>query len=266
MPAHCSWKCERERKRSRTCLLYTSQESERAAKDRSRRQFSDAARDQLGARQYTEAIKNLRAALEIDPTDAETQQLYQDAVERQEEVRRRRIIEQIVAEISECIAADEFDRALALIQRAQERLPGEAVLLQLKAEAETKNRDQAAKKLVEQTSLHVYSIFLTNPQEALTAVHQALAQIPGEPRLIALEEKVGEQLKKTNAEELKLQYMKRAQACIDEKQFDEAIQILESAAIECGEGPDFISLLTYEMCIRDRRSPGPLGENNPGSP
>lgn len=221
------------------------QESERAAKDRSRRQFSDAARDQLGARQYTEAIKNLRAALEIDPTDAETQQLYQDAVERQEEVRRRRIIEQIVAEISECIAADEFDRALALIQRAQERLPGEAVLLQLKAEAETKNRDQAAKKLVEQTSLHVYSIFLTNPQEALTAVHQALAQIPGEPRLIALEEKVGEQLKKTNAEELKLQYMKRAQACIDEKQFDEAIQILESAAIECGEGPDFISLLTY---------------------
>ncbi len=221
------------------------QESERSSKDKARRQFSDAARDQLGARQYTEAIKNLRAALEIDPTDAETQQLYQQAVERQEEQRRRKIIDQIVAEISECITANEFEHALTLIQRAQERLPGEAVLLQLKAEAEAKQREQAAMKLVEKTSLHVYNIFLTNPQEALTAVHEALAQMPGEPRLMALEEKVFEQLKKASYEERKLGFLKQAQARIEAKQFDEAVQILESAQIECGESSDFRSLLTY---------------------
>jgi serine/threonine-protein kinase len=221
------------------------QESERAAKDKARRQFSDAARDQLGARQYTEAIKNLRSALEIDPTDAETQQLYQQAVERQEEQRRRKIIDQIVAEISECITANEFERALTLIQRAQERLPGEAVLLQLKADAETKQREQTAKKLVEKTSLHVYNVFLTSPQEALTAVHEALAQMPGEPGLIALEEKVVEQLKKASFEERKLGFLKQAQARIDAKQFDEAVQILESAEIECGESPDIASLLMY---------------------
>jgi serine/threonine-protein kinase len=221
------------------------QESERATKDRARRQFSDAARDQLGARQYTEAIKNLRSALEIDPTDAETQQLYQQAVERQEEQRRRKIIDQIVAEISECIASNEFERALTLIQRAQERLPGEAVLLQLKADAEVKQREQVANKLVEHTSLQVYSVFLTNPQEALTAVREALAQMPGEPRLIALEEKVVEQVNKASFEERKLAFLKQAQASIDAKQFDEAVQILESAEIECGESPDIASLLTY---------------------
>jgi serine/threonine-protein kinase len=221
------------------------QDSEKATKDRARRQYSDAARDQLGARQYTEAIQNLRSALEIDPTDAETQQLYQQAVERQEESRRRKIIDAIVAEISECIAGDEFERALTLIQRAQERLPGEAVLLQLKADAEAKHREQATKKLVEQTSLHVYSIFMTSPQAALTAVHEALAQAPGEPRLIALEEKVGEQLKKATAEERKLQFLKRAQTRIDAKDYSEAVQILESAEIECGESPDFTTLLTY---------------------
>jgi serine/threonine-protein kinase len=221
------------------------QESERAAKDRARRQFSDAARDQLGVRQYTEAIKNLRAALEIDPTDAETQQLYQQAVERQEEQRRRKIIDQIVADISECIAANEFERALTLIQRAQERLPGEAVLLQLKADAEAKQREQVAMRLVEKTSLHVYNIFLTNPQEALTAVHEALALMPGEPRLIALEEKVVEQLNKASFEERKLGFLKQAQARIDAKQFTEAVQILESAEIECGESPDLAFLLTY---------------------
>jgi serine/threonine-protein kinase len=221
------------------------QEAERATKDRARRQFSDAARDQLSARQYTEAIKSLRSALEIDPTDAETQQLYQQAVERQEEQRRRKIIDQIVAEISECIAASEFERALTLIQRAQERLPGEAVLLQLKADAEAKQREQTAKKLVEKTSLHVYNVFLTRPQEALTAVHEALAQMPGEPGLIALEEKVVGQLKKASFEERKLGFLKQAQARIDAKQFDEAVQILESAEIECGESPDIASLLAY---------------------
>ncbi|MGD0733535.1 MAG: protein kinase [Terracidiphilus sp.] len=237
------------------------QEAERMNRERQRREFSELARGQLAARQYTEAIKNLRAALEIDPTDNETQQLYQGAVERQEEQRRRKIIEQIVAEISESIGAEDYDRALALIQRAQERLPGETVLLKLKAEAETKQRDQSAKRLLEQTSLHVYNVLHTNPQEALIAVQQALAQIPGEPGLLALQEKVAEQIKKTSAEELKSQSLKRAQAAIDEKQFDQAIQILESAAIDCGEIPEIASLLAYAREQRRKVELGLLAAN-----
>ena len=221
------------------------QEAEKASKERARRQFSDAAKGQLAARQYTEAIQSLRSALEIDPTDAETQKLFQEAADLQEEQRRRKIIEQIGAEISECIASGEFERALALIQRAQERLPGEAALMQLKAEAETGQREQAAKKLVEKTTLDVYSLLVTSPQQALTAVHQALEQMPGEPQLIALEEKVAGQVKKASAGETKNQYLKRAQTAIDAKQFDQAIQILDSAAIECGEGSDIASLLKY---------------------
>ncbi|MGD0788244.1 MAG: protein kinase [Terracidiphilus sp.] len=221
------------------------QEAERAHKERARRQYSDAARGLLAARQYTEAIQNLRAALEIDPTDAETQRLFQEAVDRQEEQRRRKIIEQIGTEISDCIAAGEFERALALIQRAQQRLPGEPVLLQLKAEAEAKQREQVATKLVEKTTLDVYSLLVTSPQQALTAVHQALEEMPGEPRLISLEEKVVEQVKKATVEETKKDYLKRAQASIDARQYDQAIQVLDSAAIECGEAPDIATLLNY---------------------
>jgi serine/threonine-protein kinase len=171
--------------------------------------------------------------------------LFQEAVDRQEEQRRRKIIEQIGAEISESIAGGDFERALALIQRAQQRLPGEPVLLQLKAEAEAKQREQAAVKLVEKTTLDVYSLLATSPHKALTAVHQALEEMPAEPRLIALEEKVVEQVKKATVEEAKTQYLARAQAAIDAKQFDQAMQILDSAAIECGEGPDIASLMNY---------------------
>jgi serine/threonine-protein kinase len=221
------------------------QESERTTRERARREFSEAARGQLAARQYTEAIKSLRSALEIDPTDSETQQLYQGAVERQEEQRRRKIIDQIVAEISESIADEDYERALALIQRALERLPGEAVLMQLKVDAEAKQREKAAMKLVEKTSLEVYDLFLTKPQEALIIVQQALEQVPGEPRLIALQEKVLEQLRKASTEELKAQSLKQAQAAIDAKQFDQATQILETAAIGHVDDPDIASLLKY---------------------
>jgi serine/threonine-protein kinase len=221
------------------------QGAERASKERTRREFSDAARAQLAARQFPEAIKNLRAALEVDPTDSETQQLYQAAVERQEEERRRSIIEQIVSEISECIAAESYERALALIQRAQERLPGEAALLKLKVDAEAKLRQQAAKKLVEKTSLEVYNLFLTSPHQAQTVVQQALEEMPGEPQLIALREKVDEQVRKASLGELKTQSLKRAQAVIDAEQFDQAVHILETAVIECGEDLDIASLLNY---------------------
>ena len=221
------------------------QEAERTSRDRARREFTDAARAQLAAHQFTEAIKSSRSALEVDPTDSETQQLYQLAVERQEEERRRKIIDQIVAEISDCIAGGDYERALALIQRAQERLPGEAVLLQLKADAEAKIGGQAAKKLVEKTTLDVYSLFLTKPQEALQVVQTALEQMPGEPQLIALQEKVLNQIRKTNTEDLKAQALKSAQGAIDAKQFDQAIQVLEAATIEFGESPEIGSLLNY---------------------
>jgi serine/threonine-protein kinase len=221
------------------------QEAEKATRERARREFSDAARQQLSARQYTEAIKSLRSALEIDPTDAETQQLYQGAVEQQEEQRRRKIIDQIVAEISESIADEDYPRALTLIQRALDKLPGEAVLMQLKVDAEAKQREKADMKLVEKTSLEVYNLFLTKPQEALVIVQQALEQVPGEPRLIALQEKVLEQLKKATAEQAKSQSLKQAQAAIDAKQFDQAVHVLEATAISYVDDPDITSMLKY---------------------
>jgi eukaryotic-like serine/threonine-protein kinase len=221
------------------------QDAERAAKERNLRQYSETARNQLAARQYTDAIQSLRSALEIDPTDGETQQLFQEAIDRQEEQRRRKIIDQIVAEISECIASEELDRALTLIQRAQDRLPGEAVLLQLKADAEAKQQEKAARTLVEKTTREVYNILATNPHQALAVVQQALEQMPGETRLVALEGKVTEQTQKAKAEERKGQFLKQAQASLEAKQFDQAIRTLETAAIECGASPDLASLLNY---------------------
>ena len=221
------------------------QEAELSNRERQRSGLLEAAQGQLAAGQFAEAIQNLRGALEIDPSDAEVQRLYQDAMERQEESRRRAIIEQILSEISNCIAAEEFDRALSLIQRAQDHMPGDPTLLRLKSEAEAGQREKAAKKLVEKTMLDVSSLFVTRPEEALAVVQQALEQLPGEPRLLSLEDKVLEQTRKFKTGERKNEYLKRAQAAIDARKFDDAIQTLESAAVECGDSSDIAALMSY---------------------
>jgi len=233
------------------------QEADKAARQRNLRQLSEAARSQLSSRNYTEAIQTLRSALELDPTDSETQQLFQDAVDRQEEQRRRKIIDQIVAEISECIASDDPERALVLIQRAQERLPGEAILLKLRAEAESKQQEKAATQLVEKTTREVYSVLATDPHTALTVVQRALEQMPGETRLIALEAKVTEQTQKAKAEERKGQFLKQAQTALEAKQYDQAIHTLESASVEFSGSTDIASLLNF---ARDAQRKANLGQ------
>ena len=221
------------------------QEQDRLVKQEAQRKFKEAGRENLGVRNFTEAIKVLRQALEIDPTDGDTQEMYQDAVAKQEEERRRKIIDQIVTEIQDQIFRGQLERGLELIQRALERLPGEAVLLRLKAETEKKHQEVVAQKLVEETSLRVQQLFFTSPQEALAVVQQALETAPHEERLLALQQRVVEQLKKVNLEGLRSQYLKQAQTAVEGRDFTGAIRLLETALLDCGESPEVQSLLNY---------------------
>ncbi|MEO6801990.1 MAG: protein kinase [Granulicella sp.] len=229
------------------------QEGERAAKEGLRRRLKDAGKEKLSGRAFTEAIQNLREALEIDPTDLEAQQMFQEATSRQEEERRRKVIEQIVTEIQDSVFRGEFDRALELVNRALERLPTETVLLRLKAETEKKVKEDSARKLVEETSMAVQNLFFSDPQEALSVVQKALDQIPGEAGLLSLQERVVEQLKKANLEGLRTQYLKHAQASIDAGQFDQAISTLETAGLDCGETPEIAYLMEHARAEKHNR-------------
>ena len=219
------------------------QEIERRAKDGQRRQLKDAGKDFLSQRSFTDAIKNLREALDIDPTDVEAQKMFQEATARQEEERRRKVIEQIVAEIQDSLFRNDLDRALQLTNRALDKLPAEASLLRLKAQTEQKLKQEQSRKLVESTSLRVQELFFSNPQEALACVQKALDEMPGDEGLLALQERVVEQLKRANVEGLRAQYLKHAQASMETANFDQAITTLESAAVDCGDSPEIAYLL-----------------------
>ena len=221
------------------------QEQDRLSKEETRRKLKETGRENLAGRQFTQAIKILRDALELDPTDPDTQKMYQDAVAKQEDDRLRRIIDQIVNEIQDQIFRGQLDRALELINRALERLPGEGVLIRLKAETQKQNAEAQAKKLVDETSMRVQTLFFTAPQEALTAVQSALETLPSDERLLALQDRVTEQIKKVRIEGLRANYLKQAQTALDERRFADAIQVLETALLDCGQTPELQSLLEH---------------------
>ena len=108
------------------------------------------------------------------------------------------------------------------------------MLLQLKADAEIKQHEQIANKLVEQMSLQVYSVFLTNPTEALTAVMKRWRRCP-DSRAVRAE---GESRRASQ------QGGSKSKVCVSEagtdvdgsKQFQEAV-ILEGAEMSAVKAP-----------------------------
>lgn len=142
------------------------------------------AREECATRNYTEAIVRLREAAEIDPTHGEVQQLLITATTSQKEERRRQLLDQIVAEIQDCLDGEDFDRATDRVNRALETLPSETLLLSLKAEIEKKRKDFETQQIVRSALLRAQELLLDEPTSALAVIDSALKQIPMEQNLL----------------------------------------------------------------------------------
>jgi serine/threonine-protein kinase len=220
-------------------------EMERKAKEGKLQELLAAARQEYTSRRFTDAVTRLREAAEIDPAHPEVQKLLHEAATKQEEERRRVLIEQMVGEIQESIHREDYDRALNQINRALEKLPTEAKLLQLKAETEKKRREFQAQQIVQSAAQKAQEVFFTAPVEAVSIIDKALDQVPGNERLLQIRAQLDDQLKRVKKDELQAQYLKRAHTAIDAGEYDEAIRTLESALIDCGDTQELMSLLYF---------------------
>ncbi len=239
-----------------------------AAQQQQIRGLLEKARHEYTARRFTEAIEILREVGKIDPSVPELDSLMQEAVSGQEQERRRQLIEQIQAEIENCLAAQDFDRANELVDRAVEKLPTESSLLQLKTRVALQTREFRNRQLIESTVAKAQGTFLESPGEALLIVQRALQELPGEERLLALEQSLRQRLKAAEQEEVRRQYLREAQQAIDGGQFEKAIEVLESYQLEFADAAGVGELLDFARkelseqkrrtrvadCVRDARS------------
>lgn len=234
-----------------------SRQAQLAAKKEQVREMLGKAKTEIGSRRFTGAIEILREVAKIDPSQAEAESLLQTAVAAQEQERRRRLIEQIQTEIENCLAAENYQRATDLIERAVEQLPSESSLLQLKTRVALQARAWRTRQLIDTTVVKAQEVFLQSPGEALLIVQRALQELPGEERLLALEESMRQRLKAAEIEEVRGRYLREAQGAIDRGQFDKAIETLESYQLEFADAAGVGELLEFarrEVTQQHRRA------------
>jgi eukaryotic-like serine/threonine-protein kinase len=234
-----------------------SRQAKIAAQQNQVRELIGKARLEVSSRNFTAAIEILREVSKIDPSLPEMESLLQTAVSGQEQERRRKLIEQIQAEIEKCIAAEQYERASELVERAVEQLPTESSLLQLKTRVVLLTRQYRVKQLVDTTASKAQEAYLHSPGEALLIVQKALQELPGEERLLALEDSLRQRLKTLEKEEVRGRYLREAQEAIDQNQFEKAIEILESYQVEFADATGVGELLEFarnELAQQRRRA------------
>jgi len=228
-----------------------------AAQQHQIREMMGKARLEVSSRHYTAAIEILREVSKIDPSVPEIENLLQTAVSGQEQERRRKLIEQIEAEIEKCLAAEQYERASELVERAVEQLPTESSLLQLKTRVTVIARQARSKRIVDTTSAKAQEMYLQSPGEALLIVQKALQELPGEERLLALEDSLRQRMKTLETEEVRGRYLREAQGAIDRNEFAKAVEILESYQLEFADAAGVGELLEYakrEQAQQQRRA------------
>jgi eukaryotic-like serine/threonine-protein kinase len=234
-----------------------SRQAKLAAQKEQIKEMLGKARQELNSRRFTGAIEILREVGKLDPSLPEMESMLQTAVAAQEQERRRKLIEQIQAEIESCLASENYDRATELVERSVEQLPTESSLLQLKTRVALQTRAWRTRQLIDTTSARAQEVFQQSPGEALLIVQKALQELPGEERLVALEESLRQRLKAAEKEEIRGRYLREAQGAIDRGQFDKAIETLESYQLEFADAAGVGELMDYakrELQQQQRRA------------
>jgi serine/threonine-protein kinase len=243
--------------RIRAACAEFQRQAKLAAQKEQIREMLGKAKQEIGSRRFTGAIEILREVGKLDPSLPEMETLLQTAVAGQEQERRRKLIEQIQTEIENSLAAENYDRAMELVERAAEQLPTESSLLQLKTRVALQTRTFRVRQLIDTTVAKAQEVFLQSPGEALLVVQKALQELPGEERLLALEESLRQRLKAAEIEEVRGRYLREAQGAIDSGQFDKAVEVLESYQLEFADAAGVGELLDYakrEVAQQHRRT------------
>lgn len=239
-----------------------------AAQQQQVKELLGKARQEYTARRYTQAIEILREVGKIDPSATELNTLLDEAVNAQEQERRRKLLEQIHVEIENCLTAEDFDRANELVDRAVEKLPTESSLLQLKSKVALETREFRRRQLIDSTVTKAQEAIVSAPGEALLIVQRALQELPGEERLLALEHSLRQRLKAAETEVVRGQYLREAQQAIDRSEFEKAVEVLESYRLEFADAAGVGELLEFARkqladqkrrtriadCVRDARA------------
>ena len=237
----------------RALFMDISRQAKLAEKQGQIREMLGKANKELSVGHFTDAMRILRQAGQIDPSHAEIERLLQVAASGQEQEQRRKLIEQVHTEIQRCLTTQDPERAMGLVDSAIQRMPNEPTLLQLRARVAIESREIKNRKLIDSTVSKAQDLMLTSPVDALMVVQSALQELPGEERLRSFETTLRQRLKSAEKEQIKGRYLREAQEAIEKGKFDKAVETLESYQLDFSDVAGVEKLLEFARSELDRQ-------------
>ena len=192
----------------------------------------EKARAELKERRYAESIQILREIEQIDPFHPELHGLMSAANTGAQQEQRRKVLDEVEAVVARATTHEQARSALETIQAAIEKSGSDHALLRLQAQVMRQVKEFTDKRLLEDTARECRAKLDASPSEALQIVQTALAQLPGNENLLALQTSIQDRLARQSLEERRTELLKQAHQALSEGRFADAVKVLESCQAE----------------------------------
>ena len=248
---------DKDDSRVRAAFAVVAQQAEEAARLAKARQLLDSARNEMGSRHFTAAMKLLSDVEQIDPANPEVISLLKQAKAGQEQEQRRRVVEQLQNEISVATTHEQLTTAAARVNLALERMPNEPSLLKFKGQLSRQIRDSEARRDVDETVQRCRTLLETAPQDALQLVRDKLREFPGNERLLVLQASVEEHIESGKLQAAREHFLAQAHEAIEQHQYRQAVRLLETCqadGIFSGEIAELLEYARHEAEQQQRES------------
>jgi serine/threonine-protein kinase len=227
------------------------------ARQRQLENYLFEARQDISSRKFTAALEILKLAEALDPNAPQVHALIESAAAGREQERKRKDLEAISREIEDALNRDDYRAACEKADEGLTRFPDERTLVKLKALAERQRQIEERKQFIdEQLAVSRKLLQEGRNEELLTLLEGALEKIGPEPRLQSLLTIVKENVQRDRQERKKNEYLQKAKESLRNKDYDSAIQTLESARSELKNEPEIDDLLQFvreEAAAEQRR-------------
>jgi hypothetical protein len=204
-------------------------EAEQAQRQAQAKSLLNSARGELNSRRYPEAIEILQQAELVDPTNPELPLLLRDANSGLEQAKRRELIAKLEEDVALASSYESVQQAAHSIQEAMVSMPSEMALFRLNTQIERQIKEHENRIAVDEA---VQACRDLSPREALELVRRVLHRLPGDERLLSLESLLAERFRQQTVDERRNDYLNRAREALKNRQYSDAVGILEFCLAE----------------------------------
>lgn len=233
------------------------QEAEEATRKARLRELLRTASSCIASGLLAEAAKALDEAEQTSSADLELLHLRDELADAMRREERRTVIQTLQEHIDLAVTHEDLLAAMNDLATGLAKYPTEPVLLRMKLQLEPRLRDQNNRKMIADVTAACRQL---SSAGALERIREALAALPGNPELMALEAAMLQRQTRTEREQRQTGYLRRARELLDRHLYLEAVTVLEECESQGFSSAELTDLLETARQAASQRTQEELAE------